>query len=88
MTVKRTQRRGKNIESDSLRIEMIRRGLTYRDLAQIIGVVPQRVANVLCFSDHTWPIRRAINRALRMKIFRKPARRKPGPIARVTKDGI
>ena len=79
MAVQRTQRSGKNLESDLLRIEMIRRGLTYRDLALMVDTVPQRITNVLCFSDRTWPIRGAINRALRMKIFRKPARRNPGP---------
>jgi hypothetical protein len=79
MTVKRYQRVGKNQESDDLRIEMIRRGITYRELAEMVGKGPQRVANVLAYSDRTWPIRAAINRALHKKIFRKPLRRKPGP---------
>ena len=58
---------------------MIRRGLTYRDLAQLAGVVPQRITNVLCYSDRTWPIRRTLNRVLRQRIFAKPPKQKPGP---------
>jgi hypothetical protein len=84
--VNRKQRRGENLESDELRIEMIRRGLTYRDLAKIVGTVPQRIANVLSYSDRTWPIRAAINRALRKRIFRKPLRRQPGPQPLATRN--
>jgi hypothetical protein len=72
MTGKRYQQRGKNAELDLLRIKMIERGLTYRDLAAMAGKKPQRVANVLSGSDRTWPIRAAINRALRSKLFSKP----------------
>lgn len=79
MAVKRQQRRGKNLECDELRIEMIRRGLTYRDLARMVSVGAPRIANVLSFSDRTWPIRAKINQALRKRIFYKPARQNPGP---------
>jgi alkylated DNA nucleotide flippase Atl1 len=79
MAVNRKQRRGKNLEADILRIEMIRRALTYRDLARMVGTIPQRVANVLSGSDRTWPIRRALNRVLRQRIFANPPKQKPGP---------
>lgn len=72
MTGKRYQQRGENAELDLLRIKMIQRGLTYRDLAAKVGRKPQRIANVLSGSDRTWPIRSDINRALRSKVFRKP----------------
>jgi len=55
-----------------LRIEMIRRVLTYHDLAKLAGIVPQRVANLLSNNDRSWPMRAKINQALRMKIFHKP----------------
>jgi hypothetical protein len=74
MNVIRSQTRGKNIELDELRIEMIRRGLTYRQLAEIIGRDKQQVANVLTGNNPSWPIRAAINRALRKRIFCKSAR--------------
>jgi hypothetical protein len=70
------QNRGKNIELDELRIEIIRRGLTYKQLAQMTGRKPQQVANVLSGSNTSWPIRAQINRALRKKVFTKPLRRR------------
>ena len=78
MTGNRYQQRGKNVELDLLRIVMIQRALTCRDLAVLAGKNPQRIANVLSSWDRTWPIRAAINRALKRKIFRKPVRRKVG----------
>jgi hypothetical protein len=70
---KRYQQRGRNLELDTLRIEMIRRGLTYRDLAALVKTQPQRIANILSGSDRTWPLRARINRLLRKRIFAKPA---------------
>jgi hypothetical protein len=84
---KRCQRVGKNVEADRCRIEMIRRGLTFRDLAAMVGRKPQQVANLLSGSNNTWPIRAQINRALRRRIFLKPKsarrRRKPAPGERI-----
>ena len=79
----RYQQRGKIAELDLFRIELILRGLTYRDVAAMVGKKPQRIANVQSGSDRSWPIRAAINRALKQKLFVKPrnARRlqKPAP---------
>jgi hypothetical protein len=76
---------GQNTSLDQLRIEMIKRGLGYRDLAALAGKSHRRIANVLAGNDRTWPIRAAINRALRSRIFSKPSntrrRRKPAPPA-------
>jgi len=55
-----------------LRVEMLRRGIDHRELAAMIGYPPCRTANLLCGADTTWPLRRAINKALKMKIFAKP----------------
>jgi hypothetical protein len=79
---KRYQYRGKDVEVDALRIEMIKRGLTYRDLAAKTRKQPQRIANVLAGSDTTWPIRVSINRALKMRIFRVPHRKRQQSIER------
>jgi hypothetical protein len=74
MTGKRYQQRGKKAELDLLRIVMIQRGLTYRQVAALAGKTPQRIANVLSGSDGSWPIRAQINRCLRRRIFQKPAK--------------
>ena len=63
-----------NSGAAKLRIALITRRMTSADLAAMMGKSPRRVHNVLCNNDRTWPIRAAINRALRSKIFAKPRR--------------
>lgn len=70
-TIKSKQKRDRLADADLLRIAMIQLGLTYRDLAALVGKPPQRVANVLSGNDRSWPIRAAINRAMRQRILHK-----------------
>ncbi len=49
--------------------------LTPARLAALPGMKPfsnRRITNLLCGQDESWPIRSAINRALRHTIFTKP----------------
>jgi hypothetical protein len=70
--------RSRKAKSDAdiiaLKTLMIRRGLDYRQLAELCKMPPRRVANVLCLSDRTRPIREAINAALGETIFFLPTR--------------
>ena len=72
------------MELTALRIAMDRAGLNKSELAALPamnGFNAHRIKNVLCGQDTTWPIRAAINRALRVRIFEKPPtkHRKPKP---------
>jgi lambda repressor-like predicted transcriptional regulator len=74
MAVKITPAKAEGAARDALRIEMIRRGLTCRILAARIGLSRGTVNNVLSGNNQTWPPRRLINTALKMKIFTRPAK--------------
>lgn len=71
----------KSDECIRLKIRMLQRRLTYRDVARMAGIHPRVVSNVLCGNDRNWPPREAINRAFAEKIFvnrpRPRARQKP-----------
>lgn len=68
------QQRLRGIEETQCRIEMARQGLSVGALAQRAKLNPRILTNVLCGSNRVWPPRRAINIALKKKIFSKPAR--------------
>ena len=76
MKAQNANRKGSPIEVKMLRLAMLNRDLSVGKLAQMARVGARRVTNVLSGSDTTWPIRAAINRALRESIFTKPARKR------------
>jgi len=61
-------------ECINLKVRMLQRRLTYKDLAQMAELNPRVVSNVMCGNDRNWPPRAAINRALKERIFSKPTR--------------
>lgn len=63
-----------DVELKLCRCEMALRGLNTRGLAQRAGVNMGLVQDLLCGHYSSWPVRAAINRALRRRIFKKPAR--------------
>jgi hypothetical protein len=74
VTMSQLDKRSRPHETVALRIAMAKRGLTCKALASLLGkdrFSPRRVSNVLAGNDRTWPIRAAINRALREKIFNR-----------------
>ncbi len=76
---------GLQSERIALKISLLRRSWTYKDLARTIKVHPGYIANLFCGGNPWWPVRAAINRALGEQIFTKqpssaisrPARRRP-----------
>jgi|GEM_PF-5721373 len=79
--------RGKMVETDLLRIEMIKRGLDYKQLALKVQASPARVANVLCNNDHSWPLRAKLNQFFRRRIFSKPATARGGRVKLAVEAG-
>lgn len=57
-----------------LRIRMLQRELDTAALARLIRFDYRHVVNVLAGNTRSWPVMRAINCALREKIFRRPRR--------------
>lgn len=67
--------RTRSLEITQLHLVMAERGLSNIALAAfpaMKGFNSRRIANVLCEQDKTLPIRLAINKALKLKIFEKP----------------
>jgi hypothetical protein len=57
-----------------LRVEMILRDLDARALAALAKVHVRTLQDLLSGKYHSWLVKRAINEALRRRIFQKPAR--------------
>ena len=57
-----------------LRVEMIVRDLDARALAARAKVNVRTLQNLLSARYHSWPVKRAVNEALRKRIFQKPAK--------------
>jgi hypothetical protein len=57
-----------------LRVEMIVRDLDSLALAIKAKVNLRTLQNLLSGRYHSWPVKAAVNRALRRRIFQKPAR--------------
>ena len=57
-----------------LRVEMIVRDLDARALAAMAKVHVRTLQNLLSGRYHSWPVKAVVNRALRQRIFQKPAR--------------
>jgi hypothetical protein len=57
-----------------LRVEMIVRDLDARALAAMAKVHVRTLQNLLSGRYHSWPVKRAVNQALRRRIFQRPAR--------------
>ena len=57
-----------------LRVEMIVRDLDAKALAAMAKVHIRTLQNLLSGRYHSWPVKRAVNQALRRRIFQKPAR--------------
>jgi len=70
--VKKSDRAQK--ERIALRVQLIRRRWTYRDLAQRVKCHPGYIANLFCGDNPFWPIRAKINRVLGGDIFKKPTK--------------
>ena len=57
-----------------LRVEMIVRDLDSRALAAKAHVNVRTLQNLLSGRYHSWPVKAAVNRAFRRRIFQKPLR--------------
>jgi hypothetical protein len=76
VTLSQADKRGMPPRAVVLRIAMAKRGLSCKALAALPGMEtfsPRRISNVLAGNDRSWPIRAAINKALREKIFTRSA---------------
>jgi hypothetical protein len=69
-------KRRKTAELDHVRLLLFQRGLDYKQLAAMTGFSPRRIANCLTGNDTSWPMRAAVNRALKTPIFVKRPRRR------------
>jgi hypothetical protein len=67
--MKRATRTVSGAELHELRVVMAQRGLDSVELARLAGVHPRTLQNTLAGNNPFWPVRAAINRALRQRVF-------------------
>jgi hypothetical protein len=68
-----TSEKRKKKDCVRVKIRLLERGWTYKDLARKIGRDAKQVGNVIYGNTTSWPIRKAINAVLRESIFPKPS---------------